>query len=176
MTQSSRAVSPVEAKSQGMIRVGISEFVVSTGSTDVLVTFSLGSCIGVTFFDPVAHVGALIHCLLPLSKIDRDRAAEKPAMFVDAGVVKVLEALTKAGARLDRLVVKCAGGANTMDAANTFRIGQRNFTVLQKLLFKNNIVLAAEDVGGNVARTMRLYLADGRTLITKSSGEKELEL
>ena len=56
---------------QNVISVGISEMAVSTNKQDVLVTYSLGSCVGVSFFDPVNNVGALIHCMLPTAIKDQ---------------------------------------------------------------------------------------------------------
>ncbi len=56
----------------------------------------------------------------------------------------------------------------------TFRIGQRNYTILRKFLWKNNILINKEDVGGSKARTLSLYMADGRTTV-KSEG-KEVDL
>ena len=58
----------------------------STNEGDVLVTYSLGSCLGLSLWDPVAHVGGLIHCMLPLSKIDPVKAKTNPYMFTDTGL------------------------------------------------------------------------------------------
>ena len=42
---------------------------------EVLVTYSLGSCIGLSLYDPVARVGGLLHAMLPLSSLDPVKAA-----------------------------------------------------------------------------------------------------
>ena len=52
--------------------IGMSEMEVTNRAEDVLVTYSLGSCVGLSLFDPVAGVGGLIHCMLPLSRIDTE--------------------------------------------------------------------------------------------------------
>ena len=39
---------------------------------DTLITHALGSCLGLTIYDPVAKVGGLLHAMLPLSKINKD--------------------------------------------------------------------------------------------------------
>lgn len=141
---------------------------------DVLVTYSLGSCIGVTAFDPVAGIGGMIHCMLPLSKIAPEKAQQNPMMFVDTGVTAMLQAVFNLGAQRKSLVIKVAGGSLLLDEKKLFMIGERNYTVLRKVLWKNNLMIAAEDVGGNISRTLSLYVNTGRTTIR--SGGKETEL
>jgi len=141
---------------------------------DVIVTYSLGSCVGLTLYDPVAGLGGMIHCMLPLSKIDPEKARIKPYMFVDTGVAAMLGELYALGARRQNLIAKVAGAGSPLGREETFRIGQRNYAILRKFLWKNNILIEKEDVGGSKARTLYLYMADGRTTV-KSEG-KEVEL
>lgn len=154
--------------------VSISEMAVSKHPDDVLITYSLGSCVGLSLYDPASGVGGLIHCMLPLSKIDPQKAKAKPPMFTDTGVTALLENVFDEGASRRHLVAKVAGAASLLDEKGLFKIGERNYTVLRKILWKNNILIAAEDVGGTIARTMALYMNNGRTTI-KSQG-KEVEL
>lgn len=147
------------------IVVGVSEMVVSDGPDDVLVTYSLGSCIGLTLYDARAGVGGMLHAQLPLSSLDPGRAQVQPQMFVDTGVSALLQALFDLGARREDVVAAVAGASVCMDPQRRFRIGERNYMVLRKLLWKNEILIAAEDVGGTGSRTMYLEMASGRTLI-----------
>ncbi|MDD5718443.1 MAG: chemotaxis protein CheD [Candidatus Krumholzibacteria bacterium] len=157
-----------------MVTVDISDMKVSESPQDILVTYSLGSCIGLALYDRVAKVGGLIHCMLPLAKIDPGKAALRPFMFVDAGVSKLLAALFDLGAQRRNLVAKLAGAGSPLGKEETFRIGQRNYTIMRKLLWKNSILIDAEDIGGAKARTMYLYMADG--LVTVKSEGKEVPL
>ena len=147
---------------------------VTTSPEDVLITYSLGSCIGLSLYDPVAHVGGLIHCMLPLSRIDLSKAKDRPCMFTDTGVTALIESLIGRGAKMCNVVARVAGASQIMDDRGTFRIGERNYTVLRKILWKNGILIAAEDIGGNAARTMALYMGDGRTTIRVNGVEKVL--
>lgn len=156
------------------ITVDISDLKLSRNVDDIIVTYSLGSCVGVTLYDPIAKVGGMIHCMLPLSKIDRDKAKIKPYMFVDTGVAAMLGELYAMGAKRQNIIAKVAGAGSPLGKEETFRIGQRNYTILRKFLWKNNILIDKEDVGGSKARTLYLYMADGRTTV-KSEG-KEVEL
>jgi chemotaxis protein CheD len=154
------------------VTVEISDMKVSEDPGEILVTYSLGSCVGLALFDRVAGVGGMIHCMLPLSKIDADKARVRPFMFVDSGVTQLLTTLFEMGAQRKNLVAKVAGAGSPLGKEETFRIGQRNYTILRKLLWKNSILIDAEDIGGSKARTMYLYMADG--LVTVKSEGKEV--
>lgn len=116
----------------------------------------------------------MIHCMLPLSKIDKEKAQRTPAMFVDTGVPLLLQKMFDQGAKRKDIIAKVAGCGQLMDEKKLFKIGERNYTVLRKILWKNNILIAAEDVYGTVSRTMSLFMEDGRT--TLKIGGKESEL
>jgi len=147
---------------------------VSNCPDDVLVTYSLGSCVGLSLYDEVVGVGGLIHCMLPLSRIDPDKAQATPAMFVDTGVPALLEALFKHGVQRKTLLAKVAGAGRLLDEKKLFKIGERNYTVLRKVLWKNDILIAAEDVGGTAPRTMFLHMTTGKTVIKSRGRETEL--
>lgn len=154
--------------------VDISDMVVSDHRDDILVTYSLGSCIGLSLHDPVAGVGGLIHCMLPLSKIDARKAEHTPCMFVDTGVPLFLQKAFDLGARRRHLVAKVAGAARSLDEKGMFNIGERNYTVLRKILWKNSILIASESIGGAHPRTMRLYMNSGTTTVGLRGKEIEL--
>ena len=142
---------------------------------DVLVTYSLGSCVGLALYDPEQQLGGLVHCMLPLSKIDKARAEQRPCMFTDSGVMRLINVLLERGAEKRNLVATVAGAARLLNDNNTFRIGDRNKVVLRKILWKNNILIAAEDTGGTIARTMWLHLDTGRTMIKAGGRTYELK-
>ena len=156
------------------LTVDISDMKLTNNRDDVLVTYSLGSCVGLTLFDPIAGIGGMIHCMLPLSKIDPDKAKLKPYMFVDTGVAAMLGEMYAMGAQRQNLIAKVAGAGSPLGREETFRIGQRNYTILRKFLWKNNILIDKEDVGGSKARTLFLHMADGRTTVKSEGKEAEL--
>lgn len=149
--------------------VGVSDYKVSNSPGEELITYALGSCLGVSLYDPVAMVGGLLHVMLPLSKADPGKALLKPAMYVDTGFSELLNTCYEYGATKKNLIVVVAGGASMKNGQSTdyFKIGKRNFTVLRKLLWKNGFIIAAQDVGGVTSRTMMLRLSDGLVTINK---------
>lgn len=156
------------------IVVGISSMVVSDNPDDVLVTYSLGSCLGLAIYDPVAKVGGMIHCMMPLSSLAIDKAAMEPCMFVDTGVPLLLDAVFKMGLRKSQALVRIAGAATLMGRSEMFRIGERNCAVLRKIMWKNGIFITAEDVGGTVSRTIRMEMRTGRFLVKTGQHTREL--
>jgi len=141
---------------------------------DLLVTHALGSCLGLMVYDPQEKIGGLLHAMLPLSKINRDKAQANPYMFVDTGVPTLFKTLYEMGAKKSRLIVKAAGCGNPMGRNEMFKIGERNYTVLKKLLWKNNILLEAEDIGGTKSRTVNFNISNGITVISSGGVKEEL--
>ena len=154
--------------------VDIADLAVSNDPEAMLITFSLGSCIGVTVWDPVAKVGGMLHYMLPESTISPEKARTTPAMFCDTGVPKLFRSAYDLGAVKRRLVVKVAGGSQLMDDAGTFNIGKRNYLALRKVFWKNGIMIDAEDVGGAKSRTVRLNIGSGAVSIKSRDGEAPL--
>ncbi len=154
------------------ITVGISDAKVSTDPSDVLVTYSLGSCIGVCFYDPALHVGGMLHYQLPSSEMDLQRARENPFMFADTGVKLVLAKLMSLGSSPHRLQVTLAGGATMATGPQGFDIGKRNYLAIRKILWSNSLISRAEDVGGSAARTLYMDIADGSVTVKSVGVEK----
>jgi chemotaxis protein CheD len=152
------------------IVVNVSDARVSQDGQDTLVTYSLGSCIAVSLYDPVARCGGMLHYQLPTSTLDATRAQANPCMFADTGMAHLLDEVAALGAQSRRLKVKIAGGAEILDDKGIFSIGKRNHTAIRKILWQRGLLLAAERVGGAEPRTLYLHVADGTTLI-KSRGE-----
>ena len=141
---------------------------------DILVTHALGSCLGLVVHDPVAKVGGLLHAMLPLSKINPDKAGANPYMFVDTGVPALFKALYGLGGQKNRMVIKAIGCGNPLGKNEMFKIGERNYTVLKKLLWRNNVLLESEDVGGTPSRTVHFDVATGKTVISSNGSKREL--
>lgn len=163
------------AKKYNVISVGISEMAISNNLDEVLVTYSLGSCVGVSLFDPEIQIGGLIHCMLPTAIKDQDKGKNKPAMFVDTGITLLLQSMFDLGCKKENLICKVAGAGNPLDDSNMFRIGERNYAILKKILWRNNILIKGEVVGNKTAKTMFLHIDSGITRV-KITGVGDLEI
>jgi chemotaxis protein CheD len=145
--------------------VNVADMVASNDSNAELVTYSLGSCLGITVYDPLAKVGGLLHVMLPDSSIDPPKAASSPFMFVDTGLPRLIAAVTSLGGSPPRFIIRVAGGSQFLDPGRIFNIGQRNQEALECLLARQGYTVQARDTGGVASRTLRFELATGRISI-----------
>ena len=150
--------------------VGVSDMKASGEEEDLIVTYSLGSCIGIAAYDPVVRVGGILHYLMPRSSSDPTKATANPSMYGDTGIPQLFEALYSLGAVKDRILVYMAGGS-MMSESSIFETGKHNITIARKMFWKNNVFITEEHVGGNMPRTLYLDIATGKSWIT-SKGEK----
>lgn len=157
-------------RNSGVTFIGIAEMKITTDPAEVLVAANLGSCLGLAVYDPQAKIAGMIHCLLPSSTSDPEKARNNPCMYVDTGVTRLLNEIIQRGAQKKNLVLAAVGCSAISDKNNVFEIGKKNFTVLRKLLWKNNVLLKAEDVGGEHSRTLSLHVATGEVWL-KTQGE-----
>ena len=137
-----------------------------------LITYALGSCIGLCFYDPMIKLAALLHVMLPLNM---ETGRKNPLKYADTGIRETLRQMEGKGARRGRIVVKIAGGAKMFDVpggGSLGNIGQRNIESVHLNLKKEGIRLLKEDVGGTAARTLWFDAATGIGYI-RSYGKPE---
>ena len=137
-----------------------------------LITYALGSCIGLCFYDPMIKLAALLHVMLPLNM---ETGRKNPLKYADTGIRETLRQMEGNGARRGRIVVKIAGGAKMFDVpggGSLGNIGQRNIESVHLNLKKEGIRLLKEDVGGTAARTLWFDAATGIGYI-RSYGKPE---
>ena len=159
------ALSPAVRAKQRVI--GIGELAVSSDPGESIVTYALGSCLGITVYDRVAKVGGMVHVMLPLTPAHADEAARWPGKFVETGVATLFRELYAIGARKERVELRVAGGARTTGLAvdEVFEIGRRNVVALKKVLWQNGVLIKAHDLGGHASRTVSLTIHDGRVVL-----------
>ncbi|MCI9036686.1 MAG: chemotaxis protein CheD [Oscillospiraceae bacterium] len=153
------------------ITVGIADMKIAKGS-GILITYALGSCIGLCFHDPMTHIGALLHVMLPLNL---ETGRKNPMKYADTGIRETLRQMEAMGASRKRITVKIAGGAKMFEVTggNLGNIGQRNIESVHTVLRKEGIRLMAEDVGGTVARTLLFDVVSGQGCI-RSYGRQDV--
>ena len=77
---------------------------------DVLVTYSLGSCVGVCLYDFRNHIAGMVHILLP-SRHDIQNSNEYK--FADSGISKLLEQMLQQRCNKKSIVSEnCRRGRN----------------------------------------------------------------
>lgn len=158
-----------------LIKVGMADYKVGR-APDTLISYGLGSCIGISLYDPQTKIGGLLHIMLPDS--NQSRANENRAKFADTGIPDMLEELIRMGAAKSRLVAKLAGGSQMFAFANAsdiMRVGLRNASASKEILKKLSIPIVGEDSGGNYGRTVQIDLSTGVYKVkTIDKGDKEI--
>ena len=150
---------------------------VSSRKRDTLATFALGSCLGITVWNPLKHVGGMVHIMLPYANRGADRPPPEPAHYLDTGLPALLAACREVGGSHDRFVLKAAGGAAPNLSATRgdhFQIGQRNIEAMHLLLAKLGLRLAGSDLGGSESRNMALEVGTGRVRVWGNAGNRDL--
>jgi chemotaxis protein CheD len=156
------------------IVVGMADCRVDADPKSVLVTYALGSCLGLAVYDPIARVGGLLHYMLPESSLDPAGSLTNPYKSADTGIPWLLEGVWKQGASKHRLVICGAGAAQILDDKDLFEIGKRNYLAARRVLWKRGLLLTSEAVGGNTFRTISLEIASGRVVVQEGGRPREL--
>jgi chemotaxis protein CheD len=145
--------------------IGIGEYRV--GSFPMM-TIGLGSCIGLTLYDPQKKNGAMVHIMLP----DSGGRTDRPGKYADTAVLLLVGELEKIGSSKRSLIAKIAGGACMFEYFGTnLNIGERNTEKVRFALKEQGIKLGGEDVGGKVGRTVTfLPASDGKFSIRRADG------
>ncbi|MDR0885962.1 MAG: chemotaxis protein CheD [Clostridiales Family XIII bacterium] len=147
--------------------IGISDYKVSKAPSK-LVTYALGSCVGIALYDDLTRVGGLAHIMLPDSSIMLDQKKVDRMKFADTAIPDLIREVRMNGANVARLKAKIVGGANLFQRSGTSsvsNIGDRNVEMVKNLLATQGIELIAEDTGKNFGRTLYFDLATGDVLI-----------
>ena len=150
-----------------MITIGIGELNVCK-VPESLVTFALGSCVGVCLYDSVMKVAGLAHVMLPQSA-----PGSTSNRYADVAVVNLVKEMEKKGASKLRLTAKIAGGAKMFESVSNNsigNIGDRNVEAVKEVLRQLNIRIIASDTGANYGRTVYFYPEDGRLEIKTCKG------
>lgn len=144
------------------VKVGISDLNV-VRAPDTLVTYALGSCVGICLYDANAKIAGLSHIMLPSSK-EMANMKQEIYKYADTAIVALLQKMQSMGARPIYLKAKIAGGAQMFNGnsnSSLSRIGQRNVAAVKAELARLRIPIIAEDTGKNYGRTLYLDASDG---------------
>lgn len=159
---------------QKQISVGIADMKL-TRQEGILITYALGSCIGISFYDPMIKLGALLHIMLP----EKTNASDANILkYADTGIKETLRKMSAFGGAKSRMVCKIAGGAKMFEMkgpGGLGNIGERNIAKVKSILKSEGLRIMGEDTGATYARTMLLDVATGIVTI-RTVGKQEKTL
>ncbi len=134
------------------ISVGIADLKV-VRAPDILVTFALGSCVGICLYDPNVKAAGLSHILLPSS--EQIPGNNTPMKFADTAIPMLMKEMGKLGAK--NFKAKIAGGAQMFASsgnASIANVGERNVQAVKQTLARLRVPIMVADVGANFGRTL----------------------
>lgn len=153
--------------------VGIADMKIAK-APGILITYALGSCVGVCIYDPVLRLAGMVHVMLPIN-LEPDKG--HVFKYADTGIAATIKRLEAFGGVRSRMISKIAGGAKMFDipGGSLGSIGLRNVESVKLVLKKERIRLVREDVGQNHARTLTFDATTGEGKI-RAYGRNEVIL
>lgn len=139
-----------------------------TAEPDTILETCLGSCVGVTIYDPVRHIGGMCHILLPDGP--KEKKNNNPATYATTAIPLLLKKFEELGGNRKNAVVAIAGGASITKgcAVSDLNIGKRNLLAVMDAIKKEGLTVSYQQIGGNLGRVMRLKLRNGQIYIRTS--------
>lgn len=147
--------------------IGLGEMATSNVKSDVLKTYALASCVGITVYSKVHRVAGMAHIVLPIPYRDV-KIHEKPAYYATTGVPLLISSICEEyGCQIWELSINLYGGAHSEGLGDVFRVGQRNLAEIQMQLTNMNLTYKATDTGGRCSRTLEMDVSTGDVKVIK---------
>ncbi len=143
-----------------LVTVGIADLNV-VKAPDTLVTYALGSCVGICLYDNEKKIAGLAHIMLPMSR-EAGQGVDNKRRYADTGIMELIQTMNLQGASTSRMTAKIAGGAQMFSVnSSIFNIGERNVAAVKKVLSAYRIKIVAEETGSNFGRTVFFHSDTG---------------
>lgn len=156
------------------IVVGMADIKCGRGEQKI-VTYALGSCVGVCLYDDMQGIGGMLHAMLPVS--GNYTELERQARYVDTGIKRLFNEICHRGALPSRVKAKIVGGAKMFEfktSAMDEDIGSANVKQVRKELQALGVPILREVTGGEVGRT--IYFTPGTGSIHIFATDKTEEI
>ncbi len=145
--------------------IGIGDYGATNKPDELLKTMALGSCVGIIILEPKSRTIGLAHIALSDSNINKAMAIKQPGRFADTAIPALLNLMEKESNTKSGYIIKLAGGAQVARMKDTFNIGKRNILAIKKILWQMRLAPIAEDLGGQISRTVTVEVNTGKVLI-----------
>lgn len=146
--------------------VGLGDLAFSCEPKDVIKTFALASCVGITAFCAAPLVAGMIHIVLPDAP-EYSSVTQSPCYYAATGVPLFVERLAAHGCKKDEIIVNIYGGASSVRKNDFFNIGARNLAAVEESLRRLRVPFRLADVGGLVSRSLYLDVGTGAVAISR---------
>ena len=129
-------------------------------SPEQLISYALGSCVGICLYDRKMKIAGMAHIMLP--NPGNPQTLINPYKFADSGCEELLRRMKILGCRQSYVTAKLAGGASMFCTSEEIEgIGARNVKAVKEVLYRLHIPVIAEDTGKDYGRTIIFDSATG---------------
>ena len=146
--------------------VGLGDVAFSSDPKDVIKTFALASCVGITAFCVLPHIAGMIHIVLP-DEPEFSISAKNPCYYAATGVPLFIKRLEAHGCTLQNTVFNVYGGASSARKNDFFNIGARNLAAVEDSLRQLRVPYQLTDIGGCVSRSLYLDVGTGAVEVNR---------
>lgn len=147
--------------------VGLGEYAVTDREEDVIRTFALASCVGVTVYSPVRKAAGMLHVVLPYPLDDKD-VEERPGYYATTGIPLLINAMCQRyGCRKGELQIQLFGGADSTFDADIYKIGEKNIEAVKYTLLNMELAINKADLRGNESRTLEMDVKTGTVKVLR---------
>jgi chemotaxis protein CheD len=153
-----------------VVKIFAGDCQVSDREDEIMATI-LGSCVSACIRDPDIHIGGMNHFLLPGDARTTEKTGEA-ARYGVCAMEGLINRILKAGGRKDRLEIKVFGGGNVLH--NSARIGSMNSQFIREFLRNEGLRIAAEDLEGELPRSVHYYPVTGKVMIRYLHRQEDL--
>jgi chemotaxis protein CheD len=137
-----------------------------SADTDLrLVSRDIGGSVALAVYVPSLGLGGLLRFSFPDSAANPGLAEANPYLFADTGVTALLASVRRYGIADQNLRLHAVGGSAAPEPTQPTGFGKANELALKKILWRENVWLASEDLGGDFARSIWLEPATGRLIV-----------
>lgn len=136
----------------------------TTQGVEEMICYGLGSCIGLFIQDRCLGLTSGAH--IPVIK-SYEHTGYKSAEEI---LMNMFNELSEKGSSLKNLRAKIVGGASIFKSS--YNIGEENVKIIRELLINKKVFIAAQDTGGNFARTAYFNLVTGDCRVQTAAQQK----
>jgi chemotaxis protein CheD len=132
------------------------------GAGDLQVETLLGSCVAITFWHPVLHLGGLCHFLLPARRHQQCSGVELDCRYGEEALLHLLQEVRNRDTHVADYQVKVFGGGSILGLETSHvSVGHANADFALEILHRQQIQVSAQDIAGVGYRYLRFDLNNG---------------
>lgn len=151
-----------------MIDIGLGEYVITSDSSETLITHALGTCVAIILHCPTNLLTGMAHIVLPVKPEHLEAHMDKPAYYADSFVPEMLKRFrARAGCSYSEITSTVIGGASSKNENDLFQLGDKNLRAVTKVLDDYGVKYNDSETRDHYSRTVIVDINTGEITIRK---------